>query len=160
MSINLAILKNSDVEEFSLAGQTFVAKVVDVHDGDTCRIVILLNDKPTKFICRLKGIDTPEIRPLKSKPNREAEIEEAKVSRNRLIELVTGGVVPHGSTAKQIMEHLNKSTKLVTAVCHEFDKYGRLLITLNNKEGGDSFNDLLISEGLAKAYDGGTKEPF
>ena len=37
------------------------AKVVSVHDGNTCDLVIIRNGLE-RFECRLFGIDTPELR--------------------------------------------------------------------------------------------------
>ena len=41
--------------------------------------------------------------------------------------------------------------------CNEFDKYGRLLVELLNDDN-KTINQMLIDEGYAKAYDGGTKD--
>ena len=54
-----------DVKFFDLKDQTFNAKVVDVYDGDTCSIVIRLNNEWTKFKVRAYGYDTPEMKPPK-----------------------------------------------------------------------------------------------
>ena len=37
------------------------AKVVKVHDGDTCDLVIIRNRSLERFKCRLAAIDTPEL---------------------------------------------------------------------------------------------------
>ena len=47
---------------FSLVGQEHNAKVVDVYDGDSIKIVIKLSGTFQKFNCRLADIDTPELR--------------------------------------------------------------------------------------------------
>ena len=139
---NLKKVKNTDVEEFSLKNKTFMAKVVDIYDGDTCKIIFYLDNKLVKFTCRLNGIDTPELKPLKTKVNRDEEIEKAKQCRNRLIELCCGA----------------KDDKLVFIKCNDFDKYGRLLVEIyESKECECSFNNILTKEGLAKCYDGGKK---
>jgi endonuclease YncB( thermonuclease family) len=139
-------IKNTDVEEFSLKNKTFLAKVVDIYDGDTCKIVFYLDDKIVKFTCRLNGIDTPELKPLKTKANRDEEIEKAKQCKNKLIELCCGS------------NTMENNDKLVFIKCNEFDKYGRLLIDIyNSKECETSFNHILVKEGLAKCYDGGKK---
>jgi endonuclease YncB( thermonuclease family) len=41
------------------------AKITNVYDADTCRAVFYLDNKLVKYTVRLKGIDTPEIRPKK-----------------------------------------------------------------------------------------------
>lgn len=143
---NLKKVKNTDVEEFSLKNKTFIAKVVDIYDGDTCKIIFYLDDKLVKFTCRLNGIDTPELKPLKTKVNRDEEIEKAKQCRNKLIELCCG------------TKDIENNDKLVFIKCNDFDKYGRLLVEIyDSKECECSFNNILVKEGLAKCYDGGKK---
>ena len=41
-----------------------------------------------KFVCRLNGIDTPEMKPRKDKPNRENEILWAKKARAELLKQI------------------------------------------------------------------------
>jgi endonuclease YncB( thermonuclease family) len=48
--------------------------------------------------------------------------------------------------------------KVVKIECGEFDKYGRLLVTVFHE--GVNVNLDLISKGYAKAYNGGSKEAF
>ena len=74
-------------------------------------------------------------------------------------------------TKIQIKKLLDKNNKIITIKCHEFDKYGRLLVELLNEENDvKTFNDVLIEEGyilvyivckvMAKRYEGGTKDIF
>lgn len=97
---------------------------------------IILN----KIKVRLYGIDTPELKPKKNLPNREAHIAKAKEARDYLSELI-----------------LNKIIKVVFM---SNDKYGRPLVKLYLYDLiSDELcvNDLMIKKGLAKKYDGGTK---
>ena len=48
-----------DEEEFSLAGETYLAKVFSVTDGDTVKLVLKHNEEFLTFTFRLNGIDTP-----------------------------------------------------------------------------------------------------
>ncbi len=148
-------LKNDQVQEFSLKNMEFICKIIDVYDGDTCKMIIYIDNKFVKFNCRLLGIDTPEIKPLKSKENREDEIMRAKLCRNRLISLCCNDDKEKitDSNHKEVLENNNN---LVKVKCYEFDKYGRVLIELLNQDG-ESFNSILVKEGLAKEYDGGKK---
>ena len=92
-------IKPDDLQEFSLQGLTTKGKVVDMYDGDTCKIILIYNNELLKFTCRLKHLDilkyevyeyfTPEIKPPKNKPNREIEIANAMKCRNRLMQLST-----------------------------------------------------------------------
>ena len=150
---------DKNVECFNLKNLEFVCKVTNVYDADTCRVVFFLNDKLIKYTLRLKGIDTPEIRPKSNKPNREKEISFAKKARNRLIQLSTSVNIDLESdfSKSKLQKLIDENTKLIKIYCYEFDKYGRLLADLKESNNENSFNDILINEGYAKKYDGGTK---
>ena len=126
-----------------------------------------------KFNCRLMHLDiltyevyeyvTPEIKPPRNKPNREEEIKNAIKCRNRLLQLTSSCELSleDNKTKIQIKKLLDKNNKIITIKCHEFDNYGRLLVELLNEENDvKTFNDVLIEEGMAKRYEGGTKDIF
>ena len=153
-------LNNDDVELFSLAGRDVKCKVVDIYDADTCKVIFLLDNKISKFSVRLTGIDTPEMKPPKSSPTRDAEKRAAKKARNRLCQLVTNVSLQLDTLykKKEIKELLKENTKLITIKCGKFDKYGRLLGELYVND--TCINQMLIDEKYAYPYDGGTKKAF
>lgn len=137
---------NDDIDLFSLNGKDFLAKIVNVYDGDTCRCVFMLDDKLVKFNCRMNGYDTPEIRPRLNVENREDIITKAKEARDYFKNLV--------------------KDKLVHLKCGKFDKYGRLLadIYVNENENNEAnlpfelwINKDMIDKGFGYSYDGGKK---
>jgi endonuclease YncB( thermonuclease family) len=156
---NIDILNcTKDTPEFSLCGMTLTGKVVEMYDADTCKIALPLQNTFYKFTCRLNGIDTPEIKPRKDKPNREAEIVWAKKARNELLSLVCNNKIDNLEIKKEeIISMLQNNKNLVQVKCDQFDKYGRLLVELYNKDDTKSFNDILVEKQLAVNYDGGTK---
>jgi endonuclease YncB( thermonuclease family) len=111
-----------------------------------------------KFTCRLNFIDCPEIKPLKTKINREIEIKEAMKARNRLIQLSTNCKCELNNelSKKEIVSLLKNNTKIIPIQCYEFDKYGRLLVVIFYEDS--IINNILINEGFAKSYSGGTKK--
>jgi endonuclease YncB( thermonuclease family) len=128
----------------SLEGYFSAAKVVSVYDGDTCRVVIPFKGEFYKWNVRLDGYDTPEMRPSRSKPNRDAEIAAAKAAKKYLISLV--------------MESPNQ---IVYIKCNDFDKYGRLLASIYiHPEDNVSVNEMMVQNGHGYNYDGGTKRVF
>lgn len=134
---------NNDTPLFSLEGNFVQCKVVDVYDGDTCKVVFPLNGEIYRWNVRLTGYDTPEMRPPRSQENRDEEIKAAHAAKIFLISKV-----------------MNEN-QLVYIKCGEFDKYGRLLGTLYVEETDEvSVNDLMIQHGHGYAYDGGTKKKF
>tara|TARA_Y100000389_G_C17471074_1_gene530979 strand:+ start:9188 stop:9622 length:435 start_codon:yes stop_codon:yes gene_type:complete len=123
------------VPEFSLKGTTKEAKIVSVYDGDSCKVVFPLQEKLYKWTCRLAGIDTPELR-----------------TRNKLEK--AHGLLVRDKLREKILN------KVVTLKCFEFDKYGRLLISIYCDDDKLSVNQWLIDNDYALKYDGGTKKDW
>jgi endonuclease YncB( thermonuclease family) len=127
---------------FSLKGNIYIAKIVDVYDGDSCKAVIRYKGDLVKFPVRMFGYDTPEMKPLKSNPKRNEIISKAKLSKAALEKKVLG--------------------KIVEIHCKDFDKYGRILgIIYSNpseKETNLSVNDWMVKQGFGYKYFGGTKK--
>lgn len=132
-------------ELYTMKGKKKWCRVVEVYDGDTITILYFTDteckgESLRKEKLRLYGIDTPELKPLKTTENREQVIEKAKEARDFLSNLI-----------------LHKTIYIVFT---EEEKYGRrmghLYLTSNTYE--KSINDLMIEKGYAKAYFGGKKE--
>lgn len=155
-------ITNDDLELFSLNNLITQGKIVDIYDGDTCKIALITDNTIKKFTCRLLGIDTPEMKPLLNKSNRDQEIINAHKCRNKIIQLSTSCDCLIDNQMKKIdcKKLIEKNTKVITIKCFEFDKYGRLLVELYCENISKSVNQILIDEGFAKAYDGGIKEGF
>ena len=112
------------------------AEVLSVYDGDSITVVLDLGlGLGAKVKCRLLGIDTPEIR-TKSAVEKKAGYK----ARDRLRDLILG---------KSVLLHSVKKP----------DKYGRLLVKVWTEENG-FVNGVLLDEGLAREYDGGTKVSY
>ena len=127
-------LEPLDIPIFSFDGVKKFARIHKVYDGDTCTLLFRWKKQNIKISCRILGIDTPEIR------TRNAEEKKAGYkARDFLIGLIY---------EKILMVHFSK-----------FDKYGRPLIEifLNN---GQPISNIMISNGYARSYNGGTKIPF
>lgn len=112
------------------------AEVLSVYDGDSITVALDLGlSIKVRAKCRLLGIDTPEIRTKSA-----AEKKAAYMARDRLREMILEQTVLLRSVEKP-------------------DKYGRLLVTVWTQDG-ICVNRVLIDEGLAREYDGGTKVAF
>jgi micrococcal nuclease len=123
--------------KFTLNGYKAYAKCVYVYDGDTVHIVFKQphSTECFKWIIRMNGIDTPE---MKSKNVNEKQA--AVAARDFLSNLILD--------------------KIIIVECGDFDKYGRLLGELYLEGNPVSLSKQMIEKGYAKAYDGGTKEGF
>ena len=138
-------LRNVDdtFKPFNMDGVERYARVVHVYDGDTFRGALIHNNRIKKLTFRPVGYDTPEMKPLKSIPNREFHIRQAKEARAHFIHLC-GGIGSY-----------------VFVKCHNFDKYGRVLVTVYpSRYSAKSINERMLESGLANEYDGGTKKEF
>lgn len=128
---------------FSLKGLKTYARVVGIHDGDTLTAVFPIYGKYYKFIIRLSGIDTCELRSKNSQIKSLAE-----KARDRLTSLITG---------KDKFD-FDSQVCLVHLACNEFDKYGRLLCDVYSlMQPYTSVADVLVIEKLAYVYNGDTK---
>jgi endonuclease YncB( thermonuclease family) len=152
-------ITNNEILKFNLSNIKGNFYVKSVYDGDTIVLLVPIRMSVYSFISkdkidnnsssnpdsainlfeirtRLMGIDTPELKPLKNIPNREEHINKAAKAKNFLLNLI--------------------ENKLVKVEFSTNDKYGRPLCTIyyNNQ----NINILMIEKGLAKKYDGGTKD--
>ena len=155
--------------EFSLCGLTLQGKIIECYDADTCKIALPLPNTTTntfyKFTCRLNGIDTPEMKPLKTKPNRDNEILWAKRARAELLKMICDNSFVSSFDnldikKDEVIKILKQNKKLVTVKALQMDKYGRVLVELYNGDSEKSFNDILVEKNLAVKYDGGHKAPW
>jgi len=119
-----------------------VIEINRVVDGDTIDVTIDLGfDLYKKERVRVAGVDTPE------KRTRDLEEKELGIeATNWLKEALDGAIAGD--------DDLVIRTELVGGV----GKYGRLLGWLYIGDSELSLNELMIEEGYAWAYDGGTKQ--
>jgi endonuclease YncB( thermonuclease family) len=119
-----------------------VIKINRVVDGDTIDVTIDLGfDLFKKERVRVAGVDTPEKR-TRNLEEKELGIDATNWLKKNLEEAISGE------------EDLIIRTELVGGV----GKYGRLLGWLYISDSELSINELMIEEGYAWAYDGGTKQ--
>ena len=109
----------------------YIAKILTVHDGDTCRVDIDLGFGVSlkNQAMRVHGIDTPEL-----------TTDAGKVAREYAKTLLTGGLIVRIETIKDSKE-----------------KYGRYLAKIRLPDGTD-YASAMISANHAKPYFGGAKE--
>lgn len=146
----LGSIEEKSIDYFSFNGKTFIAKPCHFYDGDTFSAIFEYNGQIIKYRCRCLGYDCAEIKPhISDKSNQEQVNAAAKEkqlaisAKNRFIELVTAH--PSG---------------LCMIQCEDFDKYGRLLVTVFNGINSESINSIMIKESYGKEYTGGTKEKW
>ena len=116
--------------------QYFVKNVLKVVDGDTIDVEIDLGfDLTKKERVRLGGIDTPE--------SRTRDLDEKKL----------------GLQAKDYLKSLIVNADKLIVRTEKDGKFGRMIGYLYmNPDATVSLNQMLIDEGFAWMYDGGTKK--
>jgi endonuclease YncB( thermonuclease family) len=120
---------------FDFCDETHLAKVVHCYDGDTIHCIFKHDNKYQKFIIRMFGYDSAEIKQKKSLDPDTRKLNKIKAfdAKNRLASLI-----------------LNKCVYLY---CHKMDKYGRILATIKiNHTDPDTVNDLMLKEGFGCSY--------
>ena len=119
-----------------------VTEINRVLDGDTIDVTIDLGfDLFKKERVRIAGVDTPEKR-TRDLEEKELGIDATNWLKEKLTETIKGD------------EELLIRTELKGGV----GKYGRLLGWLYIGDATISLNELMIEEGYAWEYDGGTKQ--
>lgn len=146
---------------FSLNGYKTWAKAIDIYDGDTFDIVVLYKEQLFHFKTRMYGYDSPEMKPPVKDPNRDEIKKKATEAKNRLWCLLNGDCSINDT-----------HTNIFPVICHEFDKYGRLLVSVfstqtnidsidpndRDKWFAQTINKQMIDEGHGYPYYGGTKQ--
>lgn len=115
-------------------GETIVAKVIDVHDGDTFYINIdnTYNTLGKRLPVRVRGIDSPE---LTSKNPSEKQLARR--------------------AADIAYKKLMNQTVVLTNV--KRDKYFRLNADVTILKTKENFGRFMLDNGFAKPYNGGTR---
>jgi len=110
-----------------------IKEVVKVVDGDTIDVLIDLGfDLTKKERIRLAGIDTPE--------SRTRNLEEKKM----------------GLEAKEYLQNKLDNCNDLRVKTEKDGKYGRMLGWLHGND--ENINNIMVTEGYAWEYDGGTKK--
>lgn len=148
-----------DTPEFSLVGTEMYARLIALHDGDTCKLILPVGGNYYKFAVRMNGLDTPE---MTSKDPRAKAL--ARKARDRHFELATGqALAPSTNDAvesakkKSIKSYLESNIAVVWVKCGELDRYGRPLVDIRKTKDGRTFTEILLEEKLAYEYGGKTK---
>ena len=140
-------LNNCDyenIELFNFRDYKTIAKVIDIYDGDTCTIIFKYEGKIIKYKVRCYGYDSPEMRPSRSLENRELIKEKAREAKKILGDYL----------------NFNNGDGIIYIHCHDFDKYGRLMVSFYDNENfeGPSINEKMVENGYGYSYFGGTKK--
>lgn len=150
---------DSSTPLFSLAGMETWCRLVELYDGDTCKVVFQFsNNDVHKIILRINGIDTPE---MKSK---DPTVQKWAVrARNRMLSLLAPDIfnVDGDYSKKDIIRLLKENVCMLWVKTLAFDRYGRLLADLYYSPADTkTIQSILIDENYCKSYSGKTKQQW
>lgn len=126
------------VPKVPLQNQFTLARIEEVYDGDTVKIIVLLADTPLRFSLRILGIDTPEL----------------KHGEGRL---------PQEHLASVKVRDYVKSlfpTNIAQVRIHDWDKYGGRVLGDLFLPTGENVSEILIKGGWARPYHGEKKKSW
>jgi micrococcal nuclease len=114
------------------------ARIEEIYDGDTVKIIVLFGDVPAKLSLRILGIDAPEI----------------KHADGRLPE--------ENKAAIKVRDYMRSLfPKNIAKICiRDWDKYGGRVLGELFLETGENVAEVLIHGGWARPYHGEKKKPW
>lgn len=132
----LASIDPIKVPKVPFQNEIIFAKIEDIYDGDTVKIIILFGDIPVRFSLRILGIDTPEIRQGNGRLPEERQ------------------------AAIRVRDYIRSLfPKNVAKICiRDWDKFGGRVLGDLYLENGESISDILINKGWARPYHGDKKK--
>ena len=114
------------------------ARIEEIYDGDTVKIIILFGDIPIKLALRILGIDTPEI----------------KQGDSRLPEEHLAGV-----KVRDYIRTLFPNNIAKIRIC-DWDKYGGRVLGDLFLPTGENVSEILMNGGWARKYQGEKKKAW
>jgi endonuclease YncB( thermonuclease family) len=128
-----------NTDRFNFNNKIFEAKVVKVYDGDTITVVFMIFGDYYKFSIRMDGYDSPEMR-SKNPDLVKKELEKKWAHKSR--DFLAGMIM----------------NRVVLLKCKNFDKYGRILGTV--ELNGININGIMLACGYCRPYGGGHKHDW
>jgi endonuclease YncB( thermonuclease family) len=145
------LIRCSNFNKRTFKNSSRMAKIIRIYDGDTFFMLTNLTDSEPyyEYSVRLKGLDTPEVRPSKNTLHYELHKEA-------------------GESVRDTLNYLIRQNSIFIIDFDKEDKYGRLLGTLYTAKRTwflrykkyINLNQWIIDNELALPYDGKTKLEF
>jgi endonuclease YncB( thermonuclease family) len=134
----LACIDPKTVPKVPFQNEIIYARIEDIYDGDTVKIIVLFGDIPVRFSLRILGIDTPEMR------QGDGRLPEERQAAIRVRDYIRS-LFP----------------KNIARICiRDWDKFGGRVLGDLYLENGQSISDILIDEGWARPYHGDKKKAW
>ena len=126
------------VSKVPFQNQCILARIEEIYDGDTVKIILLAGDVPIRLGLRILGIDTPEI----------------KHGQDRLPQEHTAAI--------RVRDHLKSMfpNNIAQIRIHDWDKYGGRVLGDLFLPSGENVSEILIQGGWARPYHGEKKKAW
>lgn len=133
------------VSKVPFQDQIINARIEEIYDGDTVKIIILFGDIPVKFSLRILGIDTPEIKHC-----------DGRLPRNDFV------ISTEHYAAIKVRDYMRSQfPRNIAKICiRDWDKYGGRVLGDLFLPTGENVSEILISGGWARPYRGKKKKPW
>lgn len=155
------LLNNVDkLSRFNLYGLTTIGKVVDVYDGDTFDLALLI---PVEELCKERKISKKKTGICLISSSNEPLVMRVKCRLNGLDARELKDV--KGQEAKNLLSSLLMD-KIINCDLGGYDKYGRLLVDIYISSINLNSDQIYLSHYLLQfsdlflSYDGGKKQEF
>lgn len=151
---DLCELNLEDFEKFDFNGISCPCRIINIYDGDTCTAGIKWNNRYIRLKLRLKGINSPEIKPSKKLKNRDEIIKNAYLAKHKMIEYCTDISPTNCQCKTECDEIMKKNKKILYVKMYNFDAFNRVVSELYlDQDFKNSVNKLMIEGGYAAQFD-------
>ena len=140
----LSQINVDEVEKVPYKGKVIEARIIDIHDGDTMKVVFMYGNKPFKIAIRILGIDAPEI----------------TAGAGRLPEEKIAAIKVRDFLIDYFKDKTTGRFSIVDVKIDDWDKYGGRVLADVILEDGRTITDLLIEKGYGRRYDGEKKHKW
>jgi endonuclease YncB( thermonuclease family) len=138
--------------------QIIYARIEEIYDGDTVKIIILFGDLPVKLSLRILGIDTPEI---KHGEGRLPEEHHAAIKVRDYMRSLFQRTDKKTTSFISSVEKSNIFRLNIAKICiRDWDKYGGRVLGDLFLPTGENVSEILISGGWARPYRGEKKKAW
>ena len=134
-------LENLDpnvVPKVPMQNEIIDARIEEIYDGDTVKLIVLFGDVPFRISLRILGVDAPEIKRAAGKLPQEHE----------------AGV--------KVRDHMRSlfPKNIAKVRFTDWDKYGGRILGDLFTPGGENVSELLIAGGWCRSYHGEKKKEW
>jgi endonuclease YncB( thermonuclease family) len=138
----------SNVKNFTFNGIVTDAKVVDIINGDTCKVLMNINNQPNIYSIKMYGYNAPNIK-------KKSSNYEARYARYELACLVTSisEIINENTKSADITKIIQKHNKKIIQIhLMDFDRYDTIYAKIYLEDQKKYVNDIMIENGVVYPY--------